>query len=81
MEIVKTFYLCDRCFKEYEEEDLYFVADWARRYQLCKECKLEFKEYEGRVKDLEKQIDELAKEYKFGKYIPRREKQKGEEIY
>ena len=26
-------------------------------------------------------IDELAKNYKFGKYLPRREKNDGEEIY
>lgn len=81
MQIIKRIHVCDRCHKEYDETDLYFVADWQCRYQLCEKCKLDFKEYEQKVKAIEEHIDELAKGYKFGKYLPRREQQEDEEIF
>lgn len=81
MQIIKHMYICDRCHEEHDEKELYHVADWMYHYQLCEKCKLEFKEYEQKVKAIEAHIEELAKGYKFGKYLPRREKQEGEEIY
>lgn len=81
MQIIKHTWICDRCHKEYDETELYHVADWSSFYQLCEECKLTFKEYEEKMKVLEAQMDELTKEYKFGKYLPRREEQEDEEIF
>ena len=81
MQIIKHTWICDRCHEEHDEKELYHVADWMYHYQLCEKCKLEFKEYEAKVKAVEEHIDELSKGYKFGKYLPRREKQEGEEIY
>lgn len=81
MQIIKRIHLCDRCHEEYDETELYLVADWQYRYQLCEKCKLDFKEYEGKVKEIDKQIDDLSKEYKFGRHLPRREQQEDEEIF
>lgn len=81
MQIIKHTWICDRCHEEYDEKELYYVADWMYHYQLCEECKLEFKEYEQKVKAIEEHIEELAKGYKFGKYLPRMEQQESEEIF
>ena len=81
MQIIKHTWICDRCHKEYEETELYHVADWMYSYQLCEKCKSDFKEYEERIKKLDSEMNFLAEQYQFGKYLPRREKQEGEEIF
>lgn len=81
MQIIKRIHLCDRCHEEFDEKELYYVNDWQYHYQLCEKCKLQFKEYEQKVKAIEEHIDELGKCYRFGKYLPRREPEENEEIF
>ena len=71
MEKTKTIYICDRCHKETCRDELWDVSDWFRFYQLCDDCKALFKEYEEKRKELDKQIDNLSKTYRFGIYIPK----------
>ena len=73
MKVTKEYYICDRCHEEHDEKELWSVSDWMCFYQLCDNCKQAFKEYEEKRKEIEKQMEDLSKEYKFGRHLPRRD--------
>lgn len=72
----KEYRVCDRCSKEIDENnghinfcdvvDCYF-------YDLCDDCYEEYTKYQAEADDLRKRHEELAKHYKFGKYLPKEE--------
>lgn len=71
MEKHRVYYICDRCKKEVNKEDLKQVSDMGYFYELCDDCKALFDEYDKKTQEAEKQLDDMAKEYQFGKYLPK----------
>lgn len=68
----REYYICDRCKKEITEEDTrYEVGDFinACNYDLCDDCYKAYEEYKSRVEDLDKEVKEMTKTYRFGKYM------------
>ena len=47
MEKIKKYYICDRCKKEIAKEDINYICDGLTmyNYELCKECKETYKEF------------------------------------
>lgn len=70
MKKIKEYYICDRCKKELNEEDINNICDGitAYFYDLCEECKKEYDEFKKEYKILENKAEELKEKYKFGKY-------------
>lgn len=75
MEIIKKRIICDRCHKELDKNDYITVCDdingcWS---DLCESCHSMYLEYKEQIKELWKKQDEITKEYKFGKHLPKYE--------
>ena len=77
MRKIEEYYICDRCKTKTSKEKLYDVYDYVYHYELCDVCKGNFDLYQCKVEKLKKEWEELEKEYKFGKYLP---KEKGENV-
>lgn len=75
MKKIKEYHICDRCKKEITEEEINLRYDYTNRYELCDNCDYTYIEFETKVKKLKEKWEELEKEYKFGKYLPK-EKEK-----
>ena len=76
MEIIKKRIICDRCHKEIiNKEDVASIDDiyCGHFYEFCYDCSEIYHEYEEQIKELWKKQDELTKEYKFGKHLPKYE--------
>lgn len=69
MMVEKRVYVCDKCGKEIGEEmpDYHYMDLY--RYQLCEDCEMIYKEFSEQYDALWKQLDDLLKKYKFGKYM------------
>lgn len=67
---IKEYYICDRCKEELIEKPI-IEYDNVYSYELCCECDEKFKEYRNKVKEIEDKYDEITKNYKFGKYLPK----------
>lgn len=71
MKRIKEFYICDRCKKEINKEEINEIFDYGYHYELCKECKDIHVEFDKKVNSLKKKWESLEKLYKFGEYLPR----------
>lgn len=71
MKKIKEYHICDRCKKEINEEEINLRYDYAYRYELCDDCDNVYIEFETKVQNLKEKWEELEKEYKFGKYLPK----------
>lgn len=60
MRKIKKYYICDRCKKEINEEEINKVFD-NYFYDLCNKCKKIYDEYSKRVEGLKKSWEELEK--------------------
>lgn len=69
MKKIREYYICDRCFKEIEKPIIEY--DYQYMYELCEKCSKDFKKYKDSRDYLETRFDEITKEYKFGKYLPK----------
>ena len=68
----REYYICDRCKKELpDKEARHEVWDLinAYTYDLCDDCHKEYEEYKSRVEDLDKEVKEMTKLYRFGEYM------------
>ena len=81
MRKIREVCFCDRCHKELNKDEIHNVTDWTYRYELCEECAALYKEYDEKIKELDKQIQEVAKEYKFGRYLPREDEDEKKERF
>ena len=80
MEIIKKRIICDRCHKELDKNDYTTVCDdingcWS---DLCESCHSMYLEYKEQIEELWKKQDEITKEYKFGKHLPKYEEMEKE---
>lgn len=75
MKKVREYHICDRCKKEILKEEINYVFYNQWCYELCDICKEVFELFEIKVNGLKSQWEELEKEYKFGSYLPKEEKE------
>lgn len=75
MKKMKEYHICDRCKKEITGKEINEVYDYAYLYELCNDCLKLHNEFERKVKGLKKDWENLEKEYKFGQYLPKEEKE------
>jgi hypothetical protein len=65
-------YICDKCKNEIKDYSKYEhkVSDMDNHYfyDLCEKCQEDYKEYLMKVEEMQKSIENLTKQYKFGKY-------------
>lgn len=78
MRKVKEVWYCDRCHVELEENDLHDINDYLYGYELCEDCAKLHKEYKRAIDELDKKIDQISREYKFGRYLPREDENEEE---
>lgn len=71
MKKIKEYHICDRCKKEMTEEEINLIYDYAYCYELCDDCSDRFIEFETKIRNLKEKQEELEKEYKFGRYLPK----------
>lgn len=70
MLIHKEIYICDRCEKELEKEEVKQKFDVMGIYELCSECAEIYEKYKEEIKAVEQKLDNINKNFKFGKYTP-----------
>lgn len=63
---------CDKCkkeIKEGEKKHRKFYSVYG--YDLCENCINEFNEFYNKILNLQKQWEQLEKEYQYGEYLPK----------
>ena len=68
--IHKEIYICDRCEKELEKKEVKQKFDGYHQYELCSECADIYEKYKEEIKTVEQKVDNINKNFKFGKYTP-----------
>lgn len=59
---------CDKCHKETETN---FCTFYAWYYDLCPECEKQLDKMKKEIEKYQDKIDEVVKDYGFGKHLPK----------
>ena len=71
MKKTKEYYVCDRCKEEIPKDKINIAPDMMYCYELCDRCFEIYHKYRNQIKLLDNKYDRIAKNFKFGKYLPK----------
>ena len=66
---------CDRCKKEITNDFIYHEPYNCYLYDLCSNCFKDFEIFNSKVEKIKNKWEKLEKEYKFGSYLPKNDKE------
>lgn len=76
MKKVKEYYICDRCKKELDKDELKKIGDIynAYTYELCEQCENDYYSYDIHMKAIYENAKALTEGHNFGKYMYQEDK-------
>ena len=78
MKKIREYYICDRCKKEINEEEINKAYYTSWYYELCNKCYEDFNEFKNKTEKIRNKWEQLEQEYQFGRYLPEDLESKGE---